>query len=135
MKVSGAAPMGVGRRRKSVFHRPDSGFLEFPNNKEHGMPVGQEDNGRKRIGGKHFNWGEHVRLEGLVNALFLKSREPDFTCLGALLDRRRSSVSREYAGESVVNLTGGLVPFRAYLARKAQDDADRAALDKGPARG
>ena len=94
--------------------------------------MGQEDHGRKRVGGKHFNWDERVRLEALVRALFPKGREPDFTRLGALLGRHRSSVSREYARGAVVNLTGGLVPFRAYSARKAQDAADRAALNKGP---
>jgi len=94
--------------------------------------MGQEDHGRKRGGGKHFNWEERVRLEALVRALFPRGREPDFTRLGALLGRHRSSVSREYARGAVVNLTGELVPFRAYSARKAQDAADRAALNKGP---
>ena len=92
----------------------------------------QEDHGKKRIGGKHFNWDERVRLESLSRALFPRGRAPDFTRLAKLLGRHRSSVSREYARGAVVNLTGELVPFRAYSARKAQDATDRAALDKGP---
>mgnify|MGYP003608523064 FL=1 len=92
----------------------------------------QTDHGKKRIGGKHFNWEERVRLEALVRALFPRGRAPDFTRLGALLGRHRSSVSREYARGAVVNLTGELVPYRAYSARKAQDAAGRAALNKGP---
>lgn len=94
--------------------------------------MGQQEDGTKRAGGKHFNWEERVRLEALVRALFPRGREPDFTRLGALLGRHRSSVSREYARGAAVNLTGELVPFRAYSARKAQDAADRAALNKGP---
>jgi len=94
--------------------------------------VGQKQNGTKRVGGKHFNWEERVRLEALVRTLFPRGHKPDFTRLGVLLGRHRSSVSRECARGTVVNLTGELVPFHAYSARKAQDAADRAALNKGP---
>lgn len=94
--------------------------------------MGQDDHGRKRIGGKHFNWEERVRLEALVRALFPRGPEPDFTRLGALLGRHRSSVSREYKRGTAVNLDGELREFPVYSARKAQDDADRAALNKGP---
>ena len=94
--------------------------------------MGQEDDGRKRRGGKHFTWEDRVRLEAFLRALFPRGRAPDFTRLAGLLGRHRSSVSREYARGAAVNLTGGLVPFRAYSARKAQDAADRAALNKGP---
>lgn len=92
----------------------------------------QEDHGKKRIGGKHFNWEERVRLETLVRALFPRGREPDFTRLGALLGRHRSSVSREYKRGTAVNFDGELREFTVYSARKAQDAADRAALNKGP---
>jgi len=94
--------------------------------------VRQTDHDKKRIGGKHFNWEERVRLEALVRALYPRGRAPDFTRLGALLGRHRSSVSREYARGAVMNLTGELVPYRTYSARKAQDAADRAAMNKGP---
>jgi len=124
--------MGAGRPKNGVPHEPGYGFLESPQDKETGGPVEQEDHGRKHIGGKHFNREERVRLEALVRALFPRGREPDFTRLGVLLGRHRSSVSREYARGAVVNQTGELVPFRAYSARKAQDAADRAALNKGP---
>ena len=92
----------------------------------------QEEHGRKRGGGKHFTWDDRVRLEAFVRALFPRGRKPDFTRLGALLERRRSSVSREYGRGLVVNLDGELRRFPAYLARKVQDAADRAARNKGP---
>jgi IS30 family transposase len=94
--------------------------------------MGQKDDDKKRGGGKHFTWEERVRLEAFLRVLFPRGREPDFTRLAKLLGRHRSSVSREYARGAAVNLTGELVPFRAYSARKAQDAADRAALNKGP---
>lgn len=94
--------------------------------------MGQTDDVKKRGGGKHFNWEERVRLEALLRALFPRGREPDFTRLGSLLGRHRSSVSREYKRGTVVNLDGELRRFPAYSARKAQDAADRAALNKGP---
>lgn len=73
--------------------------------------MGQNNDGRKRAGGKHFNWDERVRLEALVRGLFPEGREPDFKRLG----RQRSSVSREYKRGRVVNLDGELRRFPAYL--------------------
>ena len=94
--------------------------------------MGQEDDGKKRGGGKHFTWEERVRLETLVRALYPRGRGPNFADLAAKLGRHRSSVSREYRRGKTVNRDGELREFTVYSARKAQDDADRAALGKGP---
>ncbi len=78
--------------------------------------MGQNNDGRKRAGRKHFNWDERARLEALVWGLFPEGREPDFTRLGALFGRHRSSVSREYKRGTVVNLDGELRRFSVYSA-------------------
>ena len=93
--------------------------------------MGQEEHGRKRRGGKHFTWDDRVRLEALARTLYPK-RRPCFARLAGLLGRSRASVGREWRRGQAVNLDGELRAFPVYSARKAQDDADRAALNKGP---
>jgi len=73
-----AAPLGAGGRKKGVPHGTDSGFLEFTKNKETGGPMGQENDVKKRGGGKHFTWEDRVRLETLVRTLYPGGRKPNF---------------------------------------------------------
>ena len=94
--------------------------------------MGQRDDVKKRGGGKHFTWEDRVRLETLVRTLYPGGREPNFAALAERLGRHRSSVSREYRRGRAVNRNSQLKEFFVYSARKAQDAADRAALDKGP---
>lgn len=126
------APPGAPGRKKGVPHGPDSGFLDSSNNKEAGRPMGQENDIKKRSGGKHFTWEERVRLETLVRALYPCGRRPNFAELARRLGRHRSSVSREYHRGKTVNRDSQLREFPVYSAQKAQDAAERAALDKGP---
>ena len=92
----------------------------------------QEDHDKKRGGGKHFTWDERIRLETLVRTLYPGGREPNFADLAGRLGRHRSSVSREYRRGKTVNRDSQLKEFPVYSSRKAQDDADRASLGKGP---
>lgn len=92
----------------------------------------QEDHDKKRGGGKHFTWDERIRLETLVRSLYPGGREPNFADLAGKLGRHRASVSREYRRGKTMNRNSELKEFPVYSARKAQDDADRAALGKGP---
>ena len=94
--------------------------------------MGQRDDVKKRGGGKHFTWEDRVRLETLVRTLYPGGRKPNFADLAGKLGRHRSSVSREYRRGKAVNRDSQLKEFPVYSARKAQDAADRAALDKGP---
>ena len=94
--------------------------------------MGQENDIKKRSGGKHFTWEERVRLEALARALYPGGRKPNFTELARQLGRRRSSVSREYRRGKTVNRDSQLKEFPVYSAQKAQDAAWRAALNKGP---
>ena len=123
--------MGAGRPKKGVPHGPESGFLEFPNNKETGVPVEQEKSVTKRRGGKHFTWEDRVRLEALSRELYPR-RKPDFSDLGRRLGRHRTTVSREWRRGQTVNRDSDLREFPVYSARKAQGAADRVALNKGP---
>ena len=94
--------------------------------------MGQEDHDKKRCGGKHFTWDERIRLETLARTLYPGGREPSFADLARRLGRHRSSVSREYRRGKTVNRDSDLREFPVYSAHKAQDAADRAALNKGP---
>jgi len=94
--------------------------------------MGQHDDDKKRGGGKHFTWEERIRLETLVRTLYPGRREPNFADLAGKLGRHRSSVSREYRRGKTVNRNSQLQEFAVYSATKAQDDADRASLGKGP---
>jgi IS30 family transposase len=94
--------------------------------------VEQEDHDKKRGGGKHFTWDERIRLETLVRTLYPGGRAPNLADLAGRLGRHRSSVSREYRRGKTMNLDSELEEFPVYSARKAQDAADRAALNKGP---
>jgi len=127
-----AAPLGAAGGKKGVPHGPDSGFLEVTSNKETGGPMGREDHDRKHGGGKHFTWEERVRLETLLRTLYPGGRRPNFSDLAQRLGRHRSSVSREYRRGKTVNRDSLLREFPVYSARKAQDDAERAGLNKGP---
>lgn len=93
----------------------------------------QKDDDKKRGGGKHFTWEERIRLETLVRTLYPGGRVPNFAGLAGKLGRHRSSVSREYRRGKTLNRNSQLKEFPVYSALKAQDDADRASLGKGPA--
>ncbi len=123
--------MGARLRKKEVLHEPKSGFLEFADNKQTGGLVEQEKNDKKHRGGKHFTWDDRVRLEALVRALYPR-RRPNFTALAQQLGRDRTTVSREYRRGKTVNMDSKLRKFPVYSARKGQDAADQAALNKGP---
>lgn len=94
--------------------------------------MGQENDVKKRGGGKHFTWEDRVRLETLVRTLYPGGRKPNFADLAGRLGRHRSSVSREYRRGKTVNRDSQMKEFPVYSARKAQDGAGRAALNKGP---
>ena len=94
--------------------------------------MGQEDDDKKRGGGKHFTWEERIRLETLVRTLYPGGREPNFADLAGKLGRHRSSVSREYRRGKAMNRNSELKEFPLYSAHKGQGEADRAALGKGP---
>lgn len=126
------APLGAAGREKGVPHGPDSGFLELRNKKEARGLMGQNNDGKKQGGGKHFTWEDRVRLETLVRTLYPGGRKPNFVDLAECLGRHRSSVSREYRRGKTVNWDSQLKAFPVYSARKAQDDANRSALNKGP---
>ena len=123
--------MGARPEKRGVPHGPDSGFLELSQNKETGEPVEQEKNGRNRGGWEQFTWEERVRMEALARALYPR-RRPNCAALARHLGRDPSTVRREYGRGKVVNVDGELREFPVYSARKAQEDADRAALNKGP---
>jgi len=93
--------------------------------------MGHDEHDKKRRGGKHFTWEDRVRMESLARALYPRKR-PDFAVLARMLGRDRSTVSREYRRGETVNRDGELREYPAYSARKAQDNAGRAALNKGP---
>ena len=92
----------------------------------------QENNGKKTNGGKHFTWEDRVRLEALDRALYPGKKKANFSELARHLGRHRSSVSREYARGTVINMNSELEQFWVYSACKGQDEADQAALNKGP---
>jgi len=126
-----APPMGGGAQ-KEVPHGPKSGFLEFANKKQTRRPMEQKNHVKKSRGGKHFTWEDRVRLETLDRMLYPGKKRAHFAELARHLGRHRSSVSREYQRGSVMNRNTELEEFTVYSARKGQDSADQAALNKGP---
>jgi transposase, IS30 family len=126
-------PMGGGAPKKEeVPHEPRSGFLELRNKKQPGRPMEQNNHVRRRGGGKHFTWEERVRLETLSRTLYPGKKTLNLSELARRLGRHRSSVSREYQRGTVINMNSELEQFPVYSARKGQDAADQAALNKGP---
>ena len=91
----------------------------------------QKKDARKERGGKHFTWEDRVRLETLARTLSPR-RVPNFSDLGQRLGRDRTTISREYRRGKTVNWDSNLKTFPVYSAQKAQDAADRTALNKGP---
>jgi IS30 family transposase len=83
-------------------------------------------------GGKHFHWEDRVRMEALDRALYPGKKKANFSELARQLGRHRSSVSREYRKGTVMNTNSELEMFPVYSARKGQDTAEQAALNKGP---
>jgi IS30 family transposase len=75
---------------------------------------------------------ERIRLETLARTLYPRGRKPNFAELARRLGRHRSSVSRECQRGTVMNKNSQLEEFPVYAAHKGQDEAQRAALDKGP---
>jgi IS30 family transposase len=92
----------------------------------------QKQDVRRRGGGKHFTWEERVRLETLCRTLYPGKKKVNFSELARRLGRHRSSVSRECHRGGVINRNTELEEFIVYSARKGQDAADEAALNKGP---
>jgi len=76
--------------------------------------MGQENDVKKRGGGKHFTWEDRVRLETLVRTLYPGGRKPNFADLAGRLGRHRSSVSREYRRGKTVNWDSQLKGFPVY---------------------
>lgn len=130
-KPLGKPPMGGSR--KKVPHGPKSGFLELRNKRtQPGRTMEQMNHVKRRGGGKHFTWEERVRLETLDRALYPGKKKINLSALARELGRHRSSVSREYKRGSVMNMNTDLEQFSVYSARKSQDEAEKAALNKGP---
>ncbi len=92
----------------------------------------QEKHVRRRSGGKHFTWEDRVRLETLERTLYPGKKKVNLSELARCLCRGRCSVSREYRRGKVININSELEEFWVYSARKGQDAADQAALNKGP---
>lgn len=127
----GKPPMG-GFARKKVPHGPKSGFLEFANKKQTRRTMERKNDVKTSSYGKHFSWEERVRLEALDRALYPGKKRSNISELARQLGRHRSSVSREYKRGAVVNMNSELEQFPVYSARKGQDAAEKAALNKGP---
>lgn len=121
-----------GGAEEEVPHGPESGFLELRTKKQPGRPMEQNNNGKRQSGGKHFTWEDRVRLETLQRALYPGKRKVNLSELARRLGRHRSSVSREYHRGRVININSELEKFWVYSARKGQDAAEQAALNKGP---
>lgn len=131
-KSIGKPPMG-GLARKKVLHGPKSGSLKSRNKKKQpGRPMEQDHHVKRCGGGKHFTWEERVRLEALDRALYPGKKRRNISELARKLGRHRSSVSREYKRGAVANMNSELEQFPVYSARKGQDAAEKAALNKGP---
>ncbi len=124
--------MGGGGHKKKVPHGSGSGLLKLPNKQQPGRLMEQGNGDRKQGGWKHFNWEERIRLETLCRALYPGKREPNFSELGRRMGRHRSSVSREYHRGKVMNINSELERFAVYSARKGQEEAHKAASDRGP---
>jgi IS30 family transposase len=92
----------------------------------------QNNDDKRSSGGKHFTWEERVRLETLDRTLYPGKKRANFAELARHLRRHRSSLSREYHRGTVVNKNSELESFPVYSARKGQDAAEQAALNKGP---
>jgi len=92
----------------------------------------QKKNDRKRCGGKHFTLEDRVRLETLIDVFYPKGTPPNFTRLAGQLGKHRTSISREYERGRVKNRDCELREYFVYSARRGQDAADQAALNKGP---
>jgi IS30 family transposase len=92
----------------------------------------QEQNDRRESGGKHFTWEDRVRFETLDRTLYPGKKTANFAALARHLRRHRTSVSREYHRGTVMNKNTELEQFPVYSARKGQDAAEQAALNKGP---
>jgi IS30 family transposase len=122
-----------GGAQKEVPHGPKSGFLELRNKrKQPGRPMEQKKHVKRRGGAKHFTWEDRVRLETLDRTLYPGKKRANFSELARHLRRHRSSVSREYHRGTVMNKNSELEQFPVYSARKGQDEAEQAALNKGP---
>ena len=92
----------------------------------------QIKNATSRCRGKHFTWEDRVRLEALDRALYPGKKRSNRSELARRLGRHRSSVSREYQRGTVMNMNSELESYPVYSARKGQDIAEQAALNKGP---
>ena len=124
-------PMGGGAQ-KEVLHGSKSGFLKFANKKQTRRPMEHAKHVTRSRGGKHFSWEDRVRLETLDRALYPGKKRTNISELARRLGRHRSSVSREYHKGAVMNRNSELEEFVVYSARKGQDAAEQAALNKGP---
>ena len=124
-------PMG-GSARNRVPHGPKSGFLKFANKKQTRRTMEQKNDYRRSRWRKHFTYEERVRLETLDRALYPGKKKSNISELARQLGRHRSSVSREYKRGTVINMNSELEQFPVYSARKGQDAAEKAALNKGP---
>ena len=71
-------------------------------------------------------------METLIGALYPKGKGISFTAPGRELGKHRTTISREFHRGAVVNTDTELVRYITYSAAKGQQEAERAALDKGP---
>ncbi|MDP6523216.1 MAG: IS30 family transposase [Kiritimatiellia bacterium] len=71
-------------------------------------------------------------METLDRTLYPGKKKANFAELARHLGRHRTSVSREYHRGRVINRNTELEEFTVYSARKGQDAAEQAALNKGP---
>ena len=88
---------------------------------------------KKSRGGKYFTYGDWIRMETLVRVLYPKGKGICFTELARRLGKHRTTLSREFRRGAVVNIDTEQVRYITYSAAKGQQEAERAALDKGPA--
>jgi IS30 family transposase len=82
--------------------------------------------------GKHFTLKERQELEILSRHLYPGKKKPNFAELGRRLGKDRSTISREWKRGAGVNLNSHLETIPVYIAQKGQDEADKAAQNKGP---
>ena len=83
---------------------------------------------KKSRGGKHFTYGDRIRMETFIRAFHSKGKRISFTELGRELGKHRTTISREFRRGAVVNTDTELVRYITYSADKGQQEAERITL-------
>ena len=107
--------------------------LKATNNQRQETPhIGQEKSSKKGRGGKHFTYGQRVRMDTLIRMKWPRGKKVNFVELGRLMGKARSTVRREYARGEVANKDSQERWFNTYAAEAGRQDANARGQDKGP---